>query len=394
MTENFPLGGWAYPALKELTIEHIDLWAGMGLTVTMSPRVDYPDKEGLEELKKWLDRAHEKGMKLIMFILGFGGLNVYEKQFTEVYEMYKGHPALYGFFVSDEPSDPGSVNFCCEIMKIQKRVAPELTPYINFTGGMSEMKDKLYPNKTFGEFIKEYMDKCGCDTFCYDSYAQSINDGGVTAHMKGLKAFADAADEAGVKWWLTPICSAHYAYRLPNEYLYMWQITTAAACGCKGITWFRLYDRKFLPNYYGSPIDEYFEPSEQYHMLKRCHKRFNDQYGKIMLTLNRKASYLIGFQRGDWEMFSDDMHDCITAVRSFENAIISFFEDKDGNEYLCFVNAEYKQIGSFTLNIDKSKCTLTELLKNGTLTNDIGERDRLNVTLYPGQMALYRINRK
>ena len=129
-------------------------------------------------------------------------------------------------------------------------------------------------------------------------------------------------------------------------------------------------------------------------MLKRCHKRFNDQYGKIMLTLNRKASYLIGFQRGDWEMFSDDMHDCITAVRSFENAIISFFEDKDGIEYLCLANAEYKQVGWFELILDKSKCTLTELLKNGAHQNHLGERDSLEVSLYPGQMALYRINRK
>ena len=37
----------------------------------------------------------------------------------------------------------------------------------------------------------------------------------------------------------------------------MWQITMSAAFGCKGVIWFRLYDRDISPNYHGSPIDEY-----------------------------------------------------------------------------------------------------------------------------------------
>ena len=52
----------------------------------------------------------------------------------------------------------------------------------------------------------------------------------------------DAADKAGVDLWLTPLSSAHHVYRPSSEFKYMMQITTAAAMGIKGLTWFRLYD--------------------------------------------------------------------------------------------------------------------------------------------------------
>ena len=392
MANKFPIGAWVYHPIKDLPLSEVDKWADMGLTVTMSPWVDARKEDELELLKAFLDKAAERDMKLILPVTHIGHGSDYETGFTQVYNRYKGHPALYGFFVADEPNNTGAVENCINIMSIQKKVAPELTPYLNLMGSTYELSH-IYPGKTYPEFIRDIMDRTGCTTLCFDEYSQTINDGGVTLYYKTLKAQSDAALATGADMWITPLSSAHYSYRIPTEFQFTWQITVSAAFGCKGITWFRLYDKNISPNYHGSPLDEYFEKTPTYDMLRRCQKRFNEQFGEILPSLHRKKSYIIGFQRGDWPVFSDDIHYCIKAVRSFEDAVISFFEDDEGKEYVCFVNAEMAQIGHYKFVIDNNY-KLTELICNGTIQQpaDFAEHD--GVLLNPGQMVLYRIDKK
>lgn len=389
MAQKFPLGAWVYNRIDEFTPNEVDVWADLGLTVTMAPSIDYGDD--MTKLIPFLDRAKEKGIQLILWVNGIGSS---EERFREVYEVFKGHPALYGFFVGDEPGDIASVNSCIEVMNMQRRVAPELRPYVNLMGSSFERERHMFPGKTYNDFMEDLAKRSLCDMICFDTYTQMINDGGVTNYFIGLKAQTDAAYHAGIDIWATCLTSAHYAYNVPSEYQLLWQITVSAALGCKGIIWFRLYDKKIAPEYYGSPIDEYGCKTPQYDMLRRCQRRFNDQYGELLMRLHRKQVFITGIQRGDWQMFNSSSHDCVKAVQTFENTVVSFFEDDDGNEYLCLVNSEMYQKNSIGLKIDSTKCSLTELLLNGSVeSKDFGE-DGDRFTLYPGQMKMFRIDKK
>lgn len=389
MAQKFPLGAWIYNRIEEFTPDEVDVWADLGLTVTMAPSIDYDDD--LTKLIPFLDRARDRGIKLILWVNGVGSS---EERFRKVYEVFKGHPALYGFFVADEPGDVASINSCVEIMSMQKRVAPELRPYVNLMGSSPDRERHMFPGKTYNEFMKDFAERSLCDMVCFDTYTQMINDGGVTNYFRDLKAQTDAAYAAGIDIWATCLTSAHYAYNVPNEYQLLWQITVSAALGCKGIIWFRLYDKKIAPEYYGSPIDEYGCKTPQYDMLRRCQRRFNDQYGELLMQLHRKQVFITGIQRGDWPMFNCYSHDCIKAVKTFENTVVSFFEDDNGKEYLCLVNSEMYQKNSIELQIDSTKCSLTEVLLNGNVeSKDFGE-DGDAFTLYPGQMKMFRIERK
>ena len=111
MANKFPIGAWVYHPIKELPLSEVDKWADMGLTVTMSPWVDARKEDELELLKAFLDKAAERDMKLILPVTNIGYDSDYETGFTQIYNRYKGHPALYGFFVSDEPSNTSSSSF-------------------------------------------------------------------------------------------------------------------------------------------------------------------------------------------------------------------------------------------------------------------------------------------
>ncbi|MBE5817548.1 MAG: hypothetical protein E7312_00660 [Clostridiales bacterium] len=392
MANKFPFGAWVYHPINEIAVDEVDLWADMGLTCTMAPSISMHNEAEIEKLSQFLDKAASRDIKLILNVSGIGRSGDYEKDFTEIYNRFKGHPALFGFVIGDEPATKQLADHFIKIMSIQKKVAPELNPYINLAGS-SPTIPALLDGKTYSEWLADFKERSSCDLVCFDEYCQTINDGGVTLYYKTLKAQSDAALASGMDLWVTLLSSAHYAYRPCTEFQFTWQITMSAAFGCKGVIWFRLYDREISPNYHASPLDEYHEPTPTYHMLRRCHKRFNDQFGEILPTLKRKKSYIIGFQRGDWPVFSDDIHYCIKAVRSFEDAVISFFEDDDGNDYVCFVNAEMAQIGHYKFVVDNNY-KLTELICNGTIQQpaDFAEHD--GILLNPGQMVLYRIDKK
>ncbi len=393
MTKKFPFGAWVYNSVNEFTPDEVDVWADMGLTVTMSSIAGYDEAE---KLLPFLDRAQERDIQLIVWVTGIGNANnedEYKARFKELYEVkLQKHPAIYGFFIGDEPGNPAAVEYVIKEMKAQKEVAPNLNPYINLMGGTFEHRH-IFPGKKYPEFITDFMTRNGCDEFCFDIYDQTINDGGVTNFYRCMKAQNEAAVAAGVNCWATLLSSAHWSYRIPTEYQFMWAITHAAALGCKGIVWFRLYDKAIAPEYHGSPIDEFGYKTEQYNMLMRCQRRFQDQFGQIMLDLNWKKTYLTGFPRMSYTMFNEHCHDVVKSLDLFERGVISFFEDAEGKEYFALVNAEMTQPTHFDLTYDSSKADVVMIERNGSIQHKLGEYGE-PLDAYPGQMLLFRIDRK
>jgi AraC-like DNA-binding protein len=119
MANKFPFGAWVYHSINEIAVDEVDLWANMGLTVTMAPGVSMHNEAELEKLSQFLDKAASRDVKLILNVSGIGRSGDYEKDFTEVYNRFKGHPALYGFVIGDEPTTKKAVDGLINIMRIQ-----------------------------------------------------------------------------------------------------------------------------------------------------------------------------------------------------------------------------------------------------------------------------------
>ncbi len=221
---------------------------------------------------------------------------------------------------------------------------------------------------------------------------------GIEYYFKALKPLIEVAEPANVDVWGSILLSAHYHFRVPTEYDIMWQITTAAACGCRGMVGFRFYDRTLGPNYHGSPVDEYGNKTEQYYKLLRCQRRFADHFGELIMSLKRQNTYFIGTQRGSYPIFGAGSHYAINGIRANEDAIVSFFKAEDGTEYLCLVNASQVNDGVYKIDFDPEKYSLIEVLCNGKVESpyELATTDDPwdGYWLYPGQMAMFRIDAK
>ena len=400
MAKQYPFGAWVYKRFTEedFTPADVEAWHECGFNVIHSGLSRFCE-EDWDIQEKFLDKAQEYGMKLIICMDGISyygcteaNYETMKANFRKVYERFKGHPALYGFHAGDEPSTKEALENTIRCVKLQKEVAPELHPYINFSGGTPD--SDIWGEGGIKAWMKRLKAETGCREVCFDVYSQAINSGGVTAYFHSIKAFVEAAEEAGLDLWVTPICSAHMAYRPLTEFQLLWQITTAAALGVKGITWFRLYDRNFLANYHDSPIDEFGNKTLTFYRVLRSQRRFQQQFGELIMGLKRKESWLVGFQRMSLPMFGENSHELIKEIKTFEETLVSIFEDENGKEYLCIVNAEMEKLNNVRIKYDGTKCELKEVLLNGKIERPIDIEDGEGAILYPGLMCMYRIDRK
>ncbi len=404
MADKFIISMWNYKTVYESRIEEVDWWADCGINAPQSPTVNWDDSKGLGILTDFLDRARERGIKIIVNVLGLRdsdlkkiGEKEYTERFIKAYSVLN-HPALFGFFVGDEPDDV-TLPYSLSCVKIQKRIAPELSPYLNFHAQFHNDGEKYFGKKSFDEWMKDFAGETGVELFSYGNYEQAAgritSDSCMEASFSNLRPLVEASEAAGMDCVNTQLSSAHVSYRIQSEYDFTWQITVPAACGSRGVSWFRFYDRLNIINYHGSPIDEFGNKTEYYYRMLRANRRFSAHFGEIIVNLKRTATYFNEKSFGGYDLFNEKSHDVIKSVfTGGVNVIVSFFADDQSREYLCLVNADFIIPAQVRIGYDSLSYSLYEILQNGRVENEYNDSYGDGLWLYPGQMALLRIDGK
>ena len=156
MAERYNLGAWVYFSMADenYTVKEVDVWKECGFNVMMAGSTNINSEAEVKKTFEFLDRAQELGIKLILDC----GVGAYwgcteaaapavEEGFRKAYEIFKGHPALYGFHAGDEPGSTAAYENAIRAVRIQKKVAPELTP--------SRLQKLVFPHPTVAEIIRE-----------------------------------------------------------------------------------------------------------------------------------------------------------------------------------------------------------------------------------------------
>ncbi len=394
---------WTYNDIGEFTPDELEVWADIGMTVPMLPSAVI-GRDDPEILLPWLDRARELGLEVIVNYSGMGydecrrlGAEAYRAKIKPLYDALASHPAVHGFCVGDEPSNREDLEASAETVRINKELAPHLTPYLNYTGSTVDFSDAERGGRTLCEWMKYVWEKTGTEEICFDSYAQTINAGpGKTSHLKAVRDMVEAGKAGGgADVWGCLLSSAHHVYSPQKEVDYRWQINTAAALGMRGVLWFRLYDRVGSSNeYYGSPIDEYGTKTEGYYALRRCQRRFSDHFGEIFMRLHHKKTFAVKSDRGVFPEFAEGSHDVIDAVRANDETFVSFFDGDDGHEYLCVVDSETRFYGAYELYYDRERFELYEITLNGADESPVRGQNGDERTIMPAGLHLFKIVRK
>ena len=412
MINKFLFFSWVYHDIKDFGISRLDDLLDAGVNLPMSPMFHHNNPEDVAKIKEMLDYVHSKGLQMILSAdftngdLDRMGEERWSEEFKKFYEeTLECHPAIYGFYVGDEPSDAYWLELTKRTIILMKQIHPNLIPYINFTGSMGpNLGPKEFGGVSMVEWLRDLSEQAGEFLHTYDQYSQVINnEGGTSMYFNECLKNGGASEQAGITPVACLICSAHMVFR-PVQPLYgiNWQISTAAACGYKGVNWFRLCDSHLDPNYHASPIDAFGNKTELYYDVLRAQKTFSLHYGDIFPHLKRKSTFFFGEDknRDSYPRFEENSHDIITNVTSsWEESLISFFEhDETGEEYFCVVNLSRQHYEHYHFFGDNEKYGLRRILMNGEKQQRVplglGEGQYEGFYLYPGQLELFKIVKK
>ncbi len=412
MENKFVFFSWVYDNIKGYDLAMLDTFIEAGVNLPMTPMFKHDDPEDVACLKKMLDHAQARGVQMILFsdLTTDGYRKMGEEkwcaEFKKFYEeTLERHPAVYGFFVGDEPGNAYWLELTKKVIVLMTQIHPNLKPYINFTGNMGlEFGPEEFGGMDIVEWLRDLNEQSGEFLHTYDQYAQVINnEGGTSLYFEQCMKNVGASEAAGLTPVACLICSAHMAFR-PVQPVYgiNWQISTAAACGYKGVNWFRLCDRTVDPNYHASPIDAFGNKTELYNDVLKAQRTFSIHYGDIFMHLKRKSTFFFGEDknRGSYPRFDKNSHEIIKEIRpGWEESLVSFFEhDETGEEYFCIVNLSREHYDHYEFFCDSEKYDINHVLLNGKDQDPVelsGEDDDFEGHyLYPGQLGLFRIIKK
>lgn len=405
----FPIGFWNYTSAELQSAKDVADWADLGMTMANSPTYgEGCDKKNMLEI---LDACAERGIRVILcdHRAYWNGAaehpDEYEKRFGEALADFGSHPAVFGFHVGDEPSDETMFADAIAAHRIQLRMAPHLTPHLNFLPYWDGQEQSILKAPTFADWAKRMAEQADLRILCYDCYAQ-MNPGedGVHQYYKNLRKFSEAADASGITPWTTLLSVGHYRYRCPNEDDMRWQLNTAVASGMKGILWFFVYERVPNSNYRLPPIDEFGERTETFGRMSRVNRHFLHQFGDFFAEATHIATYHVGKAYGGYPLFEAGKTDPVLLDVTSDHgipAVLGIFEH-DGHRYAALVNNSTTESGLFKLHVPKHvklwrygwdhelgdmKAHCWDAYYGETETEAIG-----GDWLAPGQMKLYRYN--
>ena len=401
MARKYPFSMWVYNDIDEFTPDEIDMWVECGMTIPLTPSVGRKD---VGKLIPWLDKAQQKGVKLIANVRGFDygtliriGEEEYGKRLREVLDVIGDHPALYGLWMGDEPGGAENMEATRRCIAINKKMAPHLTPYINYSGNTVTYGPDVLDGHDLKGWMKTVADESGSREFCFDVYDQTVNDnGGKTNFMATVRDMVEAADYADCEAWGCLLSSAHHVFHAQSEIDLLWQINAAATMGLKGVLWFRFYDRASVIEYCGSPIDEFGNKTEAYYGMMRAQRRFNNHYGEIFMRLRHKKTYEIKSDRGVFPEFRPGDHELIRSITPNDETMVSFFEDEDGTEYMVIFHTITKYYGVVNVKFDDERCDLYRVTNNGASESRCRNQDDDSEadTILPASIAMFKIVRK
>ena len=343
--KKYPISMWNYQSLEKqgehMTEADMQLLADAGITVPQSPYFD-PDKPAEKaHMLKMLDWAAKRDMKMIF--CDPRCLGVHEKAGKPPANYAEGvkkaladfgkHPALFGFFIGDEPGGEGMEAFA-ECQRIQKTLAPHLHSFLNHLPAIGP---------DWGKFLDKYVKLSNTDIIGYDRYTQmnSVDvQTGINTYYESLRVYREASLRHGVPFWNTLLSTGHYLYKAPNLDEFRWQVNTSLASGANGIVWFFWYQPGIGENYRLSPIDEFWETTDAYKHIRRVQNAFHKTYGDLF---NRLVSTRVSFfpeAMGGGETWKPNelVRGLWPAYDNNHPLLIGEFTDAQGRRYVMVVN--------------------------------------------------------
>ncbi|MHB9034386.1 MAG: hypothetical protein ACYC6L_15240 [Anaerolineae bacterium] len=220
-------------------------------------------------------RSREEGRQVLDWLQEFGILGMvedrrihpriveqpgWEDTVRQVAADYADHPALWGYFMADEPRLAG-IPPLGKLTRAFHRVDPAHVAYSNLLPITCTGESLGVVN--YDTYVQAYLEQVQPRLLSYDLYALHENDRDNPAYFQALQETRKWSLQAGIPFMNIFLSVPHFSYRDPSAEDLRWQVYSSLAYGAKGLTYFT-YLTPDADNYRQGIIDVYGNPTVKY----------------------------------------------------------------------------------------------------------------------------------
>ena len=242
------------------------------------------------------------------------------------------HPALYGYYLRDEP-ETGLFPGLATAASLIRELSPGKWPYINL------FPDYATPGQlgaaNYPEYLEQFIATCHPSIISYDNYSL-MDDGSVREnYWSNLEAVRAACRKHRLEFWNIVLSVAHFSYREPNAADFRFEVYTTLAYGGRGIAYFT-YFAPPTGNYRMAPIDQFGHPTPTWYFMQHVNLQIQ-KLAPTLLQLGSDAVYHFGpIPPG---ANGPPTNSLVTSVGA-DNFLVGDFTHRDGSRYLMIVNKD------------------------------------------------------
>jgi hypothetical protein len=389
---SFPVGMWCSPPERFITVEQYRHIAAAGFTVVLPP-CEGTTTPALNH--KILDTARAAGLGAIIgdpripMSLGIGKSG--EQAIKSVIADYHKHPALLGYFLTDEPA-ADAFGGLAEVVAAFRKLDPDHLIYINLFPNYAST-DQLKA-ASYESYLDQYMNAVKPAVLSYDHYP-FLNETDRPEYFANLEAAQRAASETDPKtpFWQIVLSVQHGGYRKMTEAELRFQAVQSLVYGAHGIIYFT----------YWTPNDPSFQWSNAimnrdgtdgplYEPVKRVNQEVH-KLAKWLYQAQVTGTYQTGTVAAGARQLSNDVP---VAVMGGGNLSIGLFRDPNGYLYVMVTNRDYRAPASTIVTFDAGKhpVEVLDVNKNNwqiwTQKRDEDGKATMKLELGPAGYALIR----
>ncbi|MDR1881332.1 MAG: glycoside hydrolase family 5 protein [Prevotella sp.] len=263
------------------------------------------------------------------------------------------HPALYGYYLKDEPEtwDLPELGVWVRLIQAIDKTNP---CYIN-----------LYPNWAWGKEryaanLQSFIEQVPVPFVSFDNYPiVEINDAPSILRpdwYRNLEEISDAAKKAKLPFWAFALAWSHdldsiHHYAVPTLAELRLQVFSDLAYGAQAIQYFTFY----------GAMDENGK-TPVYDLLQTVNREVQNLSG-VFLGATAVSVWHTGSHIPDGTRQVGKLPEAIKSLTTSGRAVVSLLE-KENNQYLVIVNCDYRNAMALSIDVDAS---VQRVLKDGTV---------------------------
>jgi hypothetical protein len=230
----FPIGYWVGPPMPFNTLERYEEIKHAGLNIVTATQ----DGSTSANNHKMLEYGQKTGMKVFLgdsrLPPKIDGDPEVKKLIDAAIEDYKGHPALAGYELYDEPN-ASAFKGIGEVVAYMREKDPLHPVLINLLPNYATPEQTGTP--TYEEYVRRFLEEVRPDILCYDHYhfGETFER---PEFFPNLEVVRRLAKEYNVPFWQITLLTHFAVYRNLTESEIRYEAMQTLAYGGKGLRWF------------------------------------------------------------------------------------------------------------------------------------------------------------